>query len=85
MHLLQMAESNVPVSLIDSLNTRLFTNPLSGSWDIRRSIKKKQEKSEPILLKTNENIRYGIYKAFTNFQIIEKIPKINKFFFDEKR
>ena len=47
--------------------------------------KKKQEKSEPILLKTNENIRYGIYKAFTNFQIIEKIPKINKFFFDEKR
>ena len=36
-------------------------------------------------MKTNENIRYGIYKAFTNFQIIEKIPKINKFFFDEKR
>ena len=35
-------------------------------------------------MKTNEIIRYGIYKAFTNFQIIEKIPKINIFFFDEK-
>ena len=35
-------------------------------------------------MKTNENIRYDILKAFANFQIIEKIPKINIFFFDEK-
>ena len=35
-------------------------------------------------MKTNENIRYGILKAFANFQIIEKNPKINKLFFDEK-
>ena len=45
---------------------------------------KKTIKNEGDVLETIEGIRYAIFEAFANFQIVGENSKINKIFFDEK-
>ena len=66
------------------LHDRSFTNPLPGSWGIRRSVEKKPNFSEGDGLERIEDITYSVFERFSIFQFIGKNPKINNFFFDEK-
>ena len=76
--------SMIAAHLVVTRQFRSFTNPLPGSWGIRRFAEKKTDFFEGVLLRGNGGIRCGVFEAFSHFQIIGKNPKINKYFFDEK-